>query len=266
MSKASLWTFAQWRKWAVGKLIDIDGYYGAQCWDLFADYAIRVAGAVGYEPWTSGNAGQDTSLVSSIWLKFPARPGIEKRFRQVSRHETPREGDVAIWARSASFPWSHIGMCTGRVRPGQIEVISQNLQGSATSASGPASVDWLTTGGLLGYLRPGTSSNTPAARVEEPIIQEDEMTQVFARVDGKKDGEWMRTDPGIGTDLKPGQSRKDGPVTVFRGAEVTTTQSVGYAWGRTHARAYGNAPVRLDRNSYNEVQKQAARLSVELHG
>lgn len=170
MAGSNLWPFTKWREWAVGKLIDIDGWYGAQCWDAFADYAIRCAGAAGYEAWTSGNAGADTSLVSSIWLKFPARPGIEKRFRQVSRNETPRAGDVAIWARSSAFPQSHIGICTGRSRPGQIEVVSQNLRGSATSAAGAVSVDWLTTDGLLGYLRPSNSQDpTPT-----PVIGEEE--------------------------------------------------------------------------------------------
>lgn len=154
MSNEKLWSFDDWRNWAVGRHIDIDGAYGAQCWDAFADYAIRVVGSMGLEAWTSGNAGADTGLVSSIWTKFPARPGIDKRFYKVSPNEAPRKGDVPIWGRSRPFPWSHIGMATGRTRPGQIETISQNLRGTAAVAAGAVSVDWLTTEGLLGYLRP----------------------------------------------------------------------------------------------------------------
>lgn len=159
MAGIKLMTFAQWRAWAVGKLIDIDGAYGAQCWDLWADYAIRTQGATAMSTYTSQNAGNDSGYASSLWTAFPARPGIDTHFVKLGRDITPREGDVAVWARSAAFPGSHVAMCTGRTRPGQVECVSQNDQGTATAAAGATHVTWITTNGLLGYLRPKSNHN-----------------------------------------------------------------------------------------------------------
>lgn len=181
MSGMKLLTFAQWRKQAVGKLIDIDGAFGAQCWDLWADYAFRVHGATGLMPWTSANAGADTGLASSLWLKFPARPGIDGLFSRIGRDETPREGDVAVWARSRSFPDSHVAVCTGVSRTGQIECVSQNDLGSANTAAGATRVTWLTTGGLLGYLRPKTSLGLSRPSNVAPAGQEEDEEMIFIR-------------------------------------------------------------------------------------
>lgn len=168
MAGSKTWTFTQWRAWAVGKNIDIDGAYGAQCWDLWADYAIRCHGAVMMSTWTSANAGSDSGYASSLWTAFPARPCIENQFVKLGRDTTPREGDVVIWARSAAFPGSHVAIATGRTKPGLIECISQNDLGSATAANGATRVAWLTTSYILGYLRPKTSaSSTPAIGQEE---------------------------------------------------------------------------------------------------
>lgn len=105
--------------------------------------------------------------------------------------------------------------------------------------------------------RPDSAGSTfdPALAGE----QEDEMVQVFARQDGGKDGEWMRTGPEFGVDLKPGEKRTDGKVVVFEGYEVTTDRETGESWGRTHCRAFGNAPSRLQRGDYIHVQAQAKR-------
>ncbi|MCS3426734.1 CHAP domain-containing protein [Leucobacter aridicollis] len=198
MSGPKLLTFAQWRKQAVGKHIDIDGAFGAQCWDLWADYAFRAHGATGLMPWTSADAGADSGLASSLWLKFPARPGIDGLFTRLGRDITPREGDVAVWARSRQFPDSHVAICTGGVRKGQIECVSQNDLGNANTAAGATRVTWLTTGGLLGYLRPKTSNGlSRPSNVAPDRGQEEDEEMIFIRKN--KNGTVYAWSPAQGT-------------------------------------------------------------------
>lgn len=159
-------SFAKWRNDVVGRYIDIDGWYGAQCWDLWADYAIRCHGAEKYSTWTSGDAGRDTGLASSVWLKFPAKPGIDRQFVKLGRDAAIQAGDVLVWARSILYPDSHIAVATGQTSKGYAECVSQNNAGSAASARGKTEVVWLPLGGLLGLLRP-KSSPQPAPKPKE---------------------------------------------------------------------------------------------------
>lgn len=76
--------------------------------------------------------------------------------------------------------------------------------------------------------------------------------------------EATRAHPEIGTDLKPGQSRKDGNVVVFRGYEVTTNRNVAIAWARTHTGGAGKETSRTNRAGYIAIQKEAQRISVEI--
>lgn len=80
------------------------------------------------------------------------------------------------------------------------------------------------------------------------------------------DTEFMIVHPEFGADLKAGDKRADGNVTTFRGYMVSRVKSVGDAWGRTHARAFGNAPVRVGTDEYRAIQAEATRVSVELSG
>lgn len=79
-------------------------------------------------------------------------------------------------------------------------------------------------------------------------------------------GEWTLAHPGIGSDLEPGGTRKDGNVTTMRGFQVTSDTSIGKAWARMFARGVGNELTRTERDDYVTIQNEATRLSVELSG
>lgn len=97
------------------------------------------------------------------------------------------------------------------------------------------------------------------------IEDDDEMKPtVHYRTEGP--AEWSRVHPDIGRDLAAGKSRKDGSVTVYRGFEATASKSVGIAWARTHTRGSGKETSRTNRNDYIQIQAQATRLSVAIHG
>lgn len=153
-------SFASWRQSVVGRHIDIDGAYGAQCWDLWADYAIRVHDAEFYSTFTRMGVGADSGLASSLWLYFPARPGIDTQFTRLGPNTAIRAGDVVVWGRGGSFPDSHVAIATGNTASNSAEFITQN-DGSAGAASGATRVGWLTTNGMLGVLRPKKSPAPP---------------------------------------------------------------------------------------------------------
>lgn len=130
------------------RLIDRDYAYGAQCWDLAADYAERVVGCPITDFWTLWNpANPDHTLVSSIWLYWPVKPGIVNHFTRLSRHDAIQKGDVLIWARSPNYPASHIAVALDSpTKGGYVLCMTQN--------PAAAHAEYLPLGGLLGILRP----------------------------------------------------------------------------------------------------------------
>lgn len=106
---------------------------------------------------------------------------------------------------------------------------------------------------------------TPASSPEE---EDEDMWKpiLISRRDkgASVDSEWSLLYPGFGTDLKPGETRKEGKVTTVRGRRVTTDRATGDTWGRTYCRPYGNAPRRLDREAYIAAQEDAESVAAEL--
>lgn len=108
----------------------------------------------------------------------------------------------------------------------------------------------------------GKPTPTPELQKED----DDGMYRPTVHVRTQGSFEATRAHPEIGKDLKPGQSRKSGNVTVFRGYEVTTNQTVATAWARMHAQGTGKETSRTNRASYIAIQKEAQRISVEIAG
>lgn len=107
-----------------------------------------------------------------------------------------------------------------------------------------------------------TPAPTPIPQKED----DDGMYKPTVHVRTQGNFEATRAHPEIGKDLKAGQSRKSGNVTVFRGYEVTTNKSVATAWARTHAKGSGQETSRTNRSGYIAIQKEAQRISLEIVG
>lgn len=75
-----------WARWRVGKRIDVDGYYGAQCWDLPNYILKRYWGFT-----TPGNA------IAMGWYNYP------KGFKKFNNTPSfvPRPGDFAVWGKGS---------------------------------------------------------------------------------------------------------------------------------------------------------------------
>ncbi|MCW2287049.1 hypothetical protein EDF60_1700 [Leucobacter luti] len=166
-------TLDAWGRSVDGQLIDRDGSAGAQCWDLWADYAERAVGVpIGWTYTVNRPGHPDHFLASSMFLFFPTpRVGdLSQYFVRVGRHEPAQAGDVAVWARSWSYPDTHIAVATGPAVDGMLPCWTQN--------PGATRHESLTTAGLLGYLRP-IALIKPAASLAPKRRKQAQMFMVF---------------------------------------------------------------------------------------
>ena len=179
-------TLDAWGRSVDGQLIDRDGSAGAQCWDLWADYAERAVGVpIGWTYTVNRPSHPDHYLASSMWLFFPTpRVGdLAKYFVRLGRDAVAQAGDVAVWARSSAYLASHIAVATGPAVGGMLPCWTQN--------PGATKHAWLTTAGLLGYLRPIALMGTPPTITTESEEDDDMPDSMFATVDGVPSWCWM---------------------------------------------------------------------------
>lgn len=87
-----------------GQAIDVDGYYGAQCWDLVELYAREVLG-VPSEPWaiTLGPNGS----AREAWTVFDSH--MQRYFDKHLGNEK-QKGDILVYGYN---PDGHIAVCLG---------------------------------------------------------------------------------------------------------------------------------------------------------
>ena len=149
-----------------GKSINVDGNYGAQCWDLWCHYAMNKFGASMWMASTnSGGTYHHPGYTCEIWHNFGGSP-IRNLFTQ--HNGTPQRGDVAIWEwGSAVGPQSHIALVV-EDRGANIYTMTQN--------PGPSHYALLSKQGILGYLRPKdqsifAGSAAPSAPVSGSIAE-----------------------------------------------------------------------------------------------
>ena len=141
-------TFDDWVKANTGAWRDLDGAYGAQCWDLYAAYCTEVLGAPLSATHTSPTA-QYAGYAGSLWTGFPTSTWQGQAFARIPAGNAARKGDVAIWGSDSAYPDTHVAIVLQDSAPGaRIRVLAQNAgptQNARIMTDTPAS---------LGYLRP----------------------------------------------------------------------------------------------------------------
>ena len=105
----------------LGRAYDVDGYYGAQCWDGYAEYC-RYLGV----PWANCTA---TGYVRDLWEQRHSN-GILNYFTEVS---LMKPGDVAIFKVCGVTPSSHVAIFHSDAGGGYGWFFGQN-QGGANGA------------------------------------------------------------------------------------------------------------------------------------
>ena len=118
---------------------DFDGRYGAQCVDLYNFYMTGFVGG-------RSSVGQ-VNYAQELWGRHDTGSLV-----QVARNQKPQMGDIAIWSNSFNGQGGHVAIVAQDNGNGTIRVLNANAtsQGSA----GRTTMSNLSTGTLLGYLRP----------------------------------------------------------------------------------------------------------------
>ena len=105
----------------LGKATDVDGYYGAQCWDSFARFDLEV----GYPVFNCTSSG----YVKDIW-NLRKTSGILKYFEEVTNLSELQDGDWCIWGNCSVAPDSHIAMFRKHTSKNRGIFFGQNQGGS----------------------------------------------------------------------------------------------------------------------------------------
>lgn len=124
-----------------GKKVDFDNAYGAQCVDLFRQYAKEVLGIEEHTgPCATSGGAKD------LFLDYSKMP-IEKKYFIRSTQKNWIPGDVLIWDQSPTNKYGHVAIFLAKLG-NSLLVFEQN---GITQAG--AEIQVRTRDNLLGYLR-----------------------------------------------------------------------------------------------------------------
>lgn len=146
-------TFAQWIDQTKNRFWDMDGAYGAQCWDLWAKYSMDMYGM------SIQDCITPTGYAGGLYTAYPVSARCEQVYERIPANGyQPVAGDVAIWGYGSYTPYTHVAIVAADgLKDGRIYVITQN--------PGVSALKWFPTTGLLGYLHPRTM---PKPDVDNP--------------------------------------------------------------------------------------------------
>lgn len=127
-----------WIQRANDKYIDYDGYYGAQCVDLYNAYTAGFVGGknfmVGYAPEIFNNYDRNA------YSRFDRNQG------------SGMPGDVAVFRPGGYTPVGHVAVVVGDNGNGTLRVLQSNA--TAAGSAGNSIISNISKSTLMGYLRP----------------------------------------------------------------------------------------------------------------
>lgn len=149
----------EWMDSVNGKIIDMDGAYGGQCWDLWSSYARNVYGI----PASDTNT-VDGYAASVYTARYDRSEALQNTFIREAGTYTPAYGDVAFWNGNGM---NHVAIVVRDNGNGTLETMSQNPN--------KAGYVTLTKNGIIGYFHPrnreGDDNITAHAyRVNVPVL------------------------------------------------------------------------------------------------
>ena len=120
----------------IGKKVDFDGAFGAQCVDLFRQYNKDVWG----NPHTGAVEG-----AKDLYLNYESMPNEVKYLKKVN---TPFVGDVVVFGPTTSNKYGHVGIIVGSVGCDTLLIFEQD----GFKQDG-AKINIRDTASIIGYLR-----------------------------------------------------------------------------------------------------------------
>lgn len=132
----------EWMNSVNGNVIDIDGAYGGQCWDLWSSYARNVYGIPAAD--TNTVDGYAASVYTS---RYDRSQALQNTFSRESANYTPTYGDVAFWNGAGM---NHVAIVIRDNGNGTLETMSQNPN--------KAGYTTISKNGIIGYFHPRTAT------------------------------------------------------------------------------------------------------------
>ncbi len=164
-------TFTQWIDQTQGRYWDMDGAYGAQCWDLWAKYCMDMYGL------SVSDCITPTGYAEGLYTRYPTSARVGQTFdRKSADGYSPVAGDVAVWTYNHIYTGSHVAIVIKDGTQGNtIHTLSQNPS--------PAKPMDLPLTGILGYLHP---RNLPAGTDRNPTGDNN-----HGSADSNRGGAWI---------------------------------------------------------------------------
>lgn len=104
----------------LGKEVDVDGCFGAQCVDLFRQYVKDV-----WEIKEHTGSCATTGGAKDLYLDYNKMP-LEKKYFTRVRTKLPKSGDVVIWDSTDKNEFGHVAICLGLLGTDTIIVFEQD--------------------------------------------------------------------------------------------------------------------------------------------
>lgn len=133
----------EWMNSVNGKIIDMDGAYGGQCWDLWSSYARNVYGIPAADTNTV-----DGYAASVYTARYDRSRALQNTFSREASNYTPGYGDVAFWNGAGM---NHVAIVVKDNGNGTLGTMSQNPN--------KAGYVTLSKNGIIGYFHPRTANN-----------------------------------------------------------------------------------------------------------
>lgn len=153
----------------LGVCLDVDGYFGSQCWDSMSAYFYNYAGRILD---TCGTGAAKGTIAEGCWQK---NAGTE--FVMVWDPMLIQAGDIAVYSTGT---WGHIGMAMGDYNNGYFTLLGQNQGGQACPNGGAAgNIINLSTRDFIGAFRPVIYIKPEPEPEPEPEIDTCKVRQVL---------------------------------------------------------------------------------------
>ena len=129
-----------------GKKIDFDGVYGAQCVDLFRQYAKECLGI-------SEHTGPcaTTGGAKDLFIDYPKMP-IEKKYFTRETKKAMVVGDILIWDSTETNKYGHVAIYLGKLNNDFIVFEQDGFKQDGFKQDG-AKINLRSKTNLLGFLR-----------------------------------------------------------------------------------------------------------------
>lgn len=151
---------SSFRDAVIGKCLDVDGYFGAQCYDSMAAYFYNYAKRTLN---TCGTGAAKGTIADGCWQK-----NAGNEFTMIWDAHDIEPGDIAVYS---SGEWGHIGMAMGYYNNGYFTLLGQNQGGNPCPNGGSSgNIINLSTRDFIGAFRPNIYIKKEEPKVEPPLI------------------------------------------------------------------------------------------------